>query len=606
MSRNEAATLTPALSREREREKKPRKATRWLTWLAGALALIAATAFAAHSVAWQSGLTQLRADAQHRLDMVGTGLDGELARFDYLPSLLEMTPQVQRLLASPADPALRDDVNRTLRGINATAGADMLYVIDRSGMALAAADWDQPGTPVGMDLSFRPYVQDALAAGRGRFYGIGVTSGRPGYYLSFALTQQGRALGVATVKVSLEQAEKAWRKLPGNVLLADERGVVILSTHEAWKFRPLQPLGADTLAHVARTRPYGRAELQPLEWRTLDMLAGDTQLVSVGATRYLATNRLLNQAQWRLIVLDDVAPLQAAARNAALIAALGSSVLLLIAIALWQRRRALHLQLASRMALQTAFDSLEAKVIERTAELRATQTELVHAGKMAVLGQMSAGLVHELNQPLAAMRTLSDNAVVLLEQGRLPEVQANLDRVAHLVDRLGKLTWRLKAFAHKADVPPVPVPVRQALANAQFTVSQRLREHGVELSVLVEPPELAALAEEVRLEQVLTNLLGNAIDAMAHQPTRRLMVQAGAAAGRCTITVQDTGPGIRADILPRLFEPFTTSKPAGAGLGLGLMISAHIARELGGHLQAHNLEGGGACFTLDLPLPETP
>jgi two-component system C4-dicarboxylate transport sensor histidine kinase DctB len=151
------------------------------------------------------------------------------------------------------------------------------------------------------------------------------------------------------------------------------------------------------------------------------------------------------------------------------------------------------------------------------------------------------------------------------------------------------------------------------IANAQFLVAERLRDNGVELVVQVMPAGLAALAEEARLEQVLVNLLGNAIDAMAASPQRRLRVEASVAdtdGERCVIQVIDSGPGIRADILPRLFEPFITSKPAGAGLGLGLMISAHIVRELGGSLRAQNreggaMEGGGACFVIELPLAAT-
>jgi len=587
-----------------------------------ALALIAAAAWIGHAIAARSGLERLREAAQHRLDVVAAGLDNELARFEYLPSLLEMSPNVVKLLDAPANPQLRAEVNRYLRGVNATAGADMLYVLDRSGTAVAAADWDQPGTPVGQDLSFRPYVQDALTHGRGRFYGVGITSGRPGYYLSFALPRgQGQQRGVAAVKVSLEEAERAWSKLPGNVLVADERGVIILSSRADWKFRPMAALAPQVLADISRTRPYGNADLAPLDWRVGERLSADAELVSIGSTAYLASARALSQARWRLMLLDEVAPVRAGARNLAITAALATAVLLLLAITLWQRQRAMRQQLASRAALQAAHDGLESKVVARTDELRsanalladevearkaiesdlrATQNELVHAGKMAAFGQMSAGMVHELNQPLAAMRTLSDNACVLLDQDRLGDVRGNLQRIAYLVDRLGRLTYQLKAFAHKADAPHVPVPVRQIIANAQFLVSHRLREHGVELEVQVQPPTLAALADEARLEQVLVNLLGNAIDAMDASPARCLRVAATVADARCVITISDTGPGIRADILPRLFEPFTTTKPAGAGLGLGLMISAHIVREFGGSLRASNLEAGGARFEIEL------
>lgn len=601
---------------------------RALGWL-GTLAIIWACVLVAHALAMRSGLERLREAAGHRLDMVAVGLESDLARFEYLPSLLEMTPGVFALLAAPDNPGLRDEVNRYLQGINATVGVSNLYVLDRSGLALAASDWNDPGTPVGTNLSFRPYVKEALANGRGRFYGVGITSKRAGYYLSYALHQQGRQLGVATVKVNLEDAEAAWKKLPGNVLLVDERGVVILSSREDWKFRPLAPLAPQVMADIASSRPYGAATLAPLDWRVTERQVGDAALANLDGVDYLTSARPLRQSGWRLLVLDDVAPVRAAARTLAVTAALGAAVLLLLALVLWQRQRAVRQKLASRTALQAAHDSLESKVVERTAELRrtvallgeevevrkaveadlrATQSDLVHAGKMAALGQMSAGVVHELNQPLGALRTLSDNACVLLEQDRLSDVRGNLERIAHLVDRLGRLTYQLKAFAHKASPVRGPVLLRQVIANAQSLLSQRLRDNGVELVVQVQPAGLAALAEETRLEQVLVNLLGNAIDAMQASPQRCLRVEASAVGStpeHCLIRVSDTGPGVRADILPRLFEPFITSKPAGTGLGLGLMISAHIVREFGGSLRACQVDGAGACFEIELPRATT-
>ena len=201
--------------------------------------MIAAVAWVAHGVALRSGLQALHGAALQRLEVEATRLDAELARFGYLPSLLETSPEVLRLLDEPANPALRESVNRYLKSLNSIAGAQSLYVLDRAGIALAAADAGQPGTPFGQDLSYRPYFRDALANGRGRFYGVGVTSGRAGYYLSYALPAQGPAHGVATVKVDLEAGEKAWRELPGEVLLLDEHEVVILASRPDWKYHPL-------------------------------------------------------------------------------------------------------------------------------------------------------------------------------------------------------------------------------------------------------------------------------------------------------------------------------------------------------------------------------
>jgi len=570
-------------------------------WCA-ALALVAVAAYAGHEVALHTGIARLSEAAVHRLDMLAGSLDADLARFDYLPALLEMTPVVPALLDAPANPVLREAANRYLNGVNATVGAEMLYVLDRTGTSVAASDWDQPGTTIGQDLSFRPYVSDAVELGRGRFYGVGITSHKPGYYLSYALRRGDGVRGVAAVKVNIAEAEDTWRKLPGQVLLIDERGVVILSTRNDLRYRPVAPLDAAQRAEVQRTRPYGEAPLEPLHWTPLQTLTKNTEVVRLDGVEQLASERTLQRAAWRLVALDDMAPVEVAARYAAMTAGLAMAVLVLAAVTLWQRRRAVQQKLASRAALQAAHDSLESTVVARTAQLRAAQSELVHAGKMAALGQMSAGMVHELNQPLTALRTLSDSAGILLEHERLDEVRGNLQRITGMVDRLARLTSRLKTFAHKSDVPPQPVPLARSIAANQALLGTELKAHDVRVEVDVQPPTLAVLADEAALGSLLVNLMRNAVEAMQGAPRRVLRLEARAYGERVVLTVADSGPGIRADILPRLFEPFVTSKPAGAGLGLGLVISAESVRAAGGTLRAANRDDGGACFTVDLPI----
>jgi len=567
----------------------------------GALALVALAAVAGHHLAMQNGLARLREAADHRLDMLATGLDADLARFEYLPALLEMTPIVPALLGAPSDSRLRDAVNRYLDGVNATAGAEMLYVLDAAGTSLAASDWDRPGTTIGQDLSFRPYVIDALGQGRGRFYGVGITSRKPGYYLSYALRHDQPARGVVAVKVNLEESERAWRMLPGNVALIDQRGVVILATREDLKFRPLWPLDASQRAEVQRSRPYGEAGLQPLQWTQKEALARNVQVIALDGVDQLASTRALRGAPWQLVVLDDLAPVRVGARYAGITASLAMAVLLLIAVTLWQRRRAVRQKLANQAALQAAHDSLESTVVARTAQLRAAQGELVHAGKMAALGQMSAGVVHELNQPLTAMRTLSESAAILLDKSRFDDVRGNLQRIRGMVDRLARLTSQLKTFAHKSELPLAPVPMAQVAADAQVIVAEASKKNGIVIEVDVQPATLSVMAEEAALGSVLVNLMRNAIDAMQASPRRTLRLEARPQDGRVILRVSDTGPGIPPDILPRLFEPFVTSKPAGTGLGLGLVISAQLVRAMDGTLRAANLPDGGACFVVDLP-----
>lgn len=590
------------------------------------LLVTACTAWLVFVVSLNTAVKDLQGAATRRLDTAAASLSGTLARFDFLPALLETTPAVMELLARPGDPVLRDRANRTLLRINAIAGADMLFVLDALGNAQAAADWDQPETTVGHNYTYRPYMKGALAQGRGRFFGIGATSRIPGYFLSYALRSGASTLGVATVKVNLVAVEQTWANLPGEVLVADERDVILLSSNPAWKFHALKPLTPQARAEVLAEKPYS-ANPPLVPWANGVSPVRNGEQVRLGELEHLVTTRAMPAQRWQMVALDSLTPAYARARSQALMGGLAAAVACLLAIAAWQSRRAAMHKLAVQAALQAAHDTLETRVVERTRQLseanaslaaevetrkaveqslKDTQAELVHAAKMAVLGQISAGLAHELNQPLAALRTLSDNAVVLMDKQRLDETRGNLQRISHLVGRLGELTRRLKTFAHKPGDRPVPTLLSTAVTNAQGLLAERMRRSGVSVEVAIDPAQLAVLADPVQIEQVLVNLMVNALDAMASSPERRLRVQACTTVDHVTICVSDSGPGILPEMLPHLFEPFATSKPPGAGLGLGLMISRRIVRSFGGDLTVDRNSPGGARFCIELPAAPVP
>jgi C4-dicarboxylate-specific signal transduction histidine kinase len=287
-----------------------------------------------------------------------------------------------------------------------------------------------------------------------------------------------------------------------------------------------------------------------------------------------------------------------------------------------ERRRHLRDRLAAREALQQAHDELERKVEERTADLsaantrlqaevaertraertlRAAQDELVQAGKLAVIGQLAAGLAHELNQPLAALATLSGNARKFLARGDEESAGSNLERIGELVKRMGRLTGQLKSYARKSSGKPQAVPVRQAVDNALFLLEQRLKRAGATVQLDLPNESLTAWCDANRLEQVLVNLAGNALDAMDGLPAPALEISARRDGERIVVAVRDHGPGLSDEARGRLFEPFFTTKEAGSGLGLGLPISAGIVADFGGSLAGDNHPQGGAVFTLEIP-----
>jgi two-component system, NtrC family, C4-dicarboxylate transport sensor histidine kinase DctB len=594
-----------------------------------AWAAVLCSAAAALGIAWTSaeriGIERLHDTGIHRLDLYAASLESALAKYDYLPGVVALRQEVVGLLRSPAAPGLQQSVNRYLSEVNAEAHSAVLYVLDVRGLTLAASNWNEEASFVGMDLSYRPYFHDAAEHGTGRFYGIGTTSGKPGFYYSQAIRDHGEVIGVAAVKVSLDHVEQAWSGGRDIALVVDASGVVFLASDPEWKFKTFGPLQPAAAAAIETSRQYSGVRLVPLGLVVEAPAIDGARIVAMAdggsRRRYLELAHPTPEPTWRLILLSDYSPVNVLVRNTVAFTAVALAFVFLLFLYLHQRRRAIYASLAAKGALQRAHDELERKVAERTADLvaaneqlgrevaerqraehvlREAQDELVQAGKMAVLGQMAAGITHELNQPLAALRTLSDNARLLLAKARTDDVQNNLTLISQLTDRMAKITGQLKAFARKSALHLGPVSVRRALGNVQALLEQRLRTERVAIIEDWSEDDVEVRADGNRLEQVLVNLVVNALDAMQDTSVRRLEVSVRERAGRVSIAVRDTGAGIAPDLLPRIFEPFVTTKEPGAGLGLGLAISAGIIREFGGSLVAANRPQGGAEFTIEL------
>ena len=593
----------------------------WAAVLSGAVVAV--------GIAWISaeriGIERLRDAGAHQLDLYAASLESALGKYEYLPGVVALRSDVIALAKNAGVPGLQDTVNLYLAEVNAKARSSVLYVLDTRGLTLAASNWNEEASFVGMDLSYRPYVRDAVDRGSGRFYGIGTTSGKAGFYYSGAIRDHEAVVGVAVVKVSLDHVEEAWSGGEDLALVVDASGVVVLASDPEWKFRTYEPLLPAAKEAIEASRQYAGVELIPLQISVDAATVDGARIVSAAREgphrRYLELVRTTLEPRWRLILLKDVAPVNALIRNTVAFTAVAAAFFLVLLLFLSQRRRANQASLAVKEALQQAHDQLERSVAERTADLlaaneqlnreiierqraelvlRKAQDALIHAGKMAVLGQMSAGITHELNQPLAALRTLSDNARLLLANDRRDDVQKNLTLISQLTERMGKITGQLKAFARKTPLQLGRVSLRRALGNVQALLEQRLRTEQVVLTQDLAADDVEVWAEANRLEQVLVNLIVNALDAIKEASLRRVEVVVRERAGRVSIAVRDTGSGIAADFLPRLFEPFATTKEPGAGLGLGLAISTGIVVEFGGSLVAANLPGGGAEFTIDL------
>lgn len=607
--------------------------TLWVLLLAACLAL----AIFCWRWAENAAVERLRLSGAQRLDGYALSLENLLAKYDFLPGTLELNKDVIALLQHPGDGALREEVNQYLEKVNRLSKSTTIYIVNLQGVTQAASNWRERDSFVGDDVSFRPYVRDALRREPGGFYGVGTTRGEPGYFFAHGIYHNGRMLGVATVKVNIEKLEKGWVQGADKVLLADAHGVVFLTSVPEWKYRTLAPLAPAVRQELEASRQYFSHALTPLGLREERRIDGGASIVEVPAavpdavpdsgrsSRMVSQVRSLAPRKWQFVYLSDLAPARASARNVFLFALLVQALLVMLVLYARQRRRLGLQRLRAREDLQRAYDNLETMVAERTSslqqmthnlseenivrrkaeqKLRQAQSELVQAAKMAVLGQMSAGITHELNQPLTALRTMADNAKVLIERDRLDEAKTNLATISQLVGRMGLITGQLRQFARKADASLRPVPVAAAITAALFLVERRVERERVNFRMSMRSQDVHALCDSNRLEQVLVNLFNNALDAMADSETRELTVGVERTDERVMIGVADTGPGIPEDIRAHLFEPFFTTKPQGQGLGLGLAISEQIVREFGGLLRVEASGTGGARFIIELPLAE--
>ncbi len=546
---------------------------------------------------------ELTEQNRQTLDLYVANLLGTLNRYEVLPRILGDLPALRAVLQEDS-PQVRDNANRLLKRLRKQTGADVIYLMATDGNTLAASNWDEEDSFVDRNFAFRPYFRQAMEGHLGRFFGLGTTSGKRGYYFGAAVRDGDQVLGVLVVKVDLDHTETLWGSTPEQLLVTDNFGVVILTSRPEWRFRATRGLGVEEREQIAFDQPYPTLYPQDL---TLDIDA------------WLIQSRELKETGWTVRIL---APVSLVERPVRTVVAIGAATLL--ALLLWlgllmQRRR----HFLERLALDSqARQQLEQRVLERTRDLEAlnsrlkvevlereqaqqelvrAQDELLQAGKLSALGTMSASISHELNQPLAAIRSYADNARVLLDHERVDEARDNLRLISELTARMASIIAHLRAFARRDQHAPERVALQPALVDALALLAKRRQAMGVELIRDLPEAALWVQAGETRLRQILANLLANALDALGERPQpRRIWLRAELEGDGVLLTLRDNGPGFSAEALQRAREPFFTTKTSTQGLGLGLAICDTLTRALGGELRMSNHAEGGAQLGLFL------
>ncbi|MEO9339779.1 ATP-binding protein [Mesorhizobium sp. SB112] len=562
-------------------------------------------------------MEQAAGRGDNTLGLAVSALRGQLARYENLPELIADHEQIKDLVSNPGDQTRVDAANQYLKWINVLLKSSDIYIMTPDGNTIAASNFDEKTPFIGENFSYRPYFQDAITGGEGRFFALGTTSFKRGYYFSAPIRTSAGISGVVAFKVDVDAIEQTWHGTDYEILVTDPEGIVFMSGRADWLFTSVEPLTEDRLARTAETRRYAETELRELPVKlTVTAERYDLLAIQNGGdnAEYLTVVEPMPEAGWTVRVLLDTA----SARSQAMM----TIVALLLLVGLAAMATAVYLQSRARLAAQReAKEQLERRVVERTADLaavnqrlgqeveerraterqlRKTQADLVQAGKLAALGQMSAALSHEFNQPLATVRAHADNAAVLIERGRIADAGVYIGRITGLVERMASISRHLRNFARKPNAKLQAVRLDEIVRDMQEIVGVRLLAADVELTVDLGTEPIWLMAGPVRLQQVLVNIVANAADAVEGQAERFIGISGRREGEHVIIAVRDNGPGIPKAIAARIFDPFFTTKGIGKGLGLGLSISYNIIKDFDGSLTVSNLAEGGAEFLIEL------
>lgn len=575
----------------------------WWALVVGIL-VASGTVWQATRLTYEVALENLVETGEERLTLYSGTLREALSRYAYLPYVLARNDSVQDLLDGGAP---NDQVNHYLEGLNLEAGSDTLYVLDATGDTLASSNWRESYSYIGQNYGYRPYFSDAKAGHQGRFFAIGATTGRPGFFMSYPVQRAGRFLGVVVAKVDLDPLQDDWHKGGETVLVSDANGVLFLSSRKDWKYTTLTPLSAEQRTHISTGRQYSDQTLKLSPLKTVKNIDENRSIVSEGKVLYLLLSRPLGEQGWKLFHVAPLAPVREQAEAVALIGT--ASALLILALGMYARERR-QKQLSRRKEREAeAIKAINLRLQEEVEEhcrtehaLRNTQAELVQNSKLAALGQMAAGIVHELNQPIAAMRTHAASGRLLLDRQEEEKARESFASITRITAHMASITTQLKTFAYKTPRQYEPVQIQDCLKGALAMTEDLLTE----LDVTVEKQQLTGPvvinADRSLLEQVLVNLIRNGVDAMRESEPRHLKISISNDGSLAEIILSDSGLGIEEEHLAELFNPFFTTKEVGKGLGLGLSISYRIVTDLGGTIRALNNSEVGASFVVTLPV----
>ena len=560
---------------------------------------------------------RLRDDVLARLEagamQMRETINAELGPYENIASGIARMRTVKDALNGKQD---GESLKRFLQRANEDMKTEALIVISPSGFPVAASkdfgfDFEH------RDFSFRPYFQQAMLGERGHYYASGFITGERGYFFSAPVYDNGNIIGVVVVKANLEPILYRIKEYASDYMIVGYDGVVFAASRGEWVYNTLYPLAETQRLAIHESRRYPRTSLVSLSTESLDSIFHSDQVVlnSTGlANRYFARRTRLPDLGWHIFALVPSSVLFQDVAVYLLYYTLAFALLFLLW--LYQRKRTevqrhvavLNSELERRVALLTSElkesnEELQELVDHyRTTQEQLTETrgQLVQTAKLAVLGEMSAGINHELSQPLLALNTYIENSQRLLDKGQYEKVSANLGELQQVVGNMRDIVSRFKVFARRTPPEPRPFGLQEVLSGTRVIMTPLLKKSALDFRIRQQPDIPELFGDPVQVQQVLVNLVTNAADALEEEANGWIAMDIRAATDEVEILVTDSGPGIAEELRDKIFEPFFTTKAR--GLGLGLALSRRIIETLGGSLTLKETAAGGTCFVLTLPV----
>ncbi len=587
--------------------------------------MIIIVAFSSAGLLFQKELRKQINFLNSQLNQKSLELNLRVKRYEFIPYSLSLDERIIRFLSKSNRSAKEQaELSHYLQAIQQQTGALAIYLLDEQASVIGASDIDSEPSAMGANLSYRPYFREPQPGETVGYFGVGITNSVSGYYQANGIFVDGVKLGVIVAKIDLNEYLNN-RMVDYQTVLLDRNNIVACSTNPEWFYHALEALPSLQSDKINREKKYYNNIIKFPDFKRKLSFGDNSGVVRFNEMYFIYNYQCIPEIK---MVIAALLPMKSIILNVLpdmIIINLAFIFILILFFMVNQRNQITKLKLEKQQVLEEQNENLEFLIAERTKELeskskslqaeikerinteitlRNTQNELVHKEKLAVIGQLSAGLAHEINQPLSAISMMSANTLKFMDIGEMDEARENIKRIVRSVDFIGQLSNQLRTFSRTGDDAVSPVSVKVSIDNAMLLLSHMFKKIGCKFIRASQDVDVWCMCNHLRLEQVLVNLISNALDAVMTNDSRRVIFARWFIDGdNAVIEIEDNGPGISSEIAESIFEPFFTTKK-NHGLGLGLAISADIIKSYQGTLHATNGEQG-ACFTLRLPLAKS-